>query len=1739
MKKTLLFFILLFSNYFYAQVNDIEHCAGDTSFNLTTQKTLLIGNLNPVETAVSYHLSLTDATDNLNAIANPANYTSTESSKTIYARIDNNGTVTTNYFNLKVYDQINFIPLTTAVRCFGQNDGIITVVPSGGKTPYAYSLDGGNFTVYVDNPIGHFTNLSPGPHTIAIKDALGCTTMTQTVQITQPLVLTADARVEYVNCVPRIVISGNGGDSNYEYSHFGVTYTQNNVIITPSPGNQTVYVRDGNGCVASKTIVVESLTPLTWLANSVGVTCQGGNDGTFEVNASGGKAPYLYAIGNEFTSANVFKNLSVGEYTVRIKDATGCIISLNFTMRLINPAITISPIITNDSNAANQGKIELMVSGGVIPYTYYLKDSNGVLIPSKTTNPFTGLAAGSYEVIVTDSRGCTLSQKGINILNEPTPLTTTASVTPITCVVTTGTITITPNGGTLPYQFSIDNGNKYSNSNVFANLVAGTYNLKVLDAQNSVVSATAIIDPIKIPLINTTYKSILCHGDSNGSIVVGTTNGKSPILFSINGKPYSSNNVFENLSAGNYNLSAKDSNGCIVSTSVLLEDPTPITAQITYYYRTVTVNASGGYGKYEYALDGGSYQDSRIFGMVTYGNHIISIKDPNKCTLNVPITVVEPLPLVSSFVIDKGTVTITTTGGILPYRYSLQKSSGQPITTTQSNVFANLINGSYQITVTDSQGGQVLFSDIIISESAPFTASATSTPVTCTDLKGTITVTATGGNSPYQYSIGSPENFVNTNVFSNLNAGSYLVTVRDSNNFRTDVSITVSSAKPVLVTAEIISTISCNGSNDGVVKANVVQGEAPYTYALDNGEFQPNNTFRNVSPGTHAINVLDKNGCRATVSVTLVNPPLLQSTIAVNGNSITASATGGTPPYQYLLESNNGMIAGPQDSNTFTNLPVGLYTVRIIDTKGCLREQNSIAISESPVLFASAVITPITCENIKGTITVTASGGSGSYLYSIDNGANYVSSNVFSDLLPGNYTITVKDSQNATTTFTVSLSPLNSLTAKAIVTKGIDCSSNAIINVTASGGKRPYQYSLDNGTTYTSNPIFTNLNAGNYFVRVKDSLNCSVITNSIIFEQPVLLTATVDYTKITDCSSSPISHIVINATGGTAPYLYSLNHLPYQSDHFYSGAYSGNYILDVKDANGCIFSIPFVIESPVSFVATAAVTPALNCTDFDTVTLTATGGLPPYTYSFDGLNTFSVSNTYVNLSPGNHMLHAKDSNGCYATVPVTILPRTVPVSTITRVTNTITSTSNDGSITIVTNGGTAPYTYLLLDSNNIMIRTVPAQDTNTFYDLAAGTYSVIVSDSKGCTTFPQQVTITSSTALSATAVVLPPTCTNGGTIILTANGGSGSYEYSINNVADYSVTNSFSQLQPGTYTIKVRDSQNTVYTFSVTIEPLNPLVVKAVVVSAVSCLSNGVIEIIAAGGKAPYLFSINEGPFQNTFQNITTFTNLNPGDYFITVKDANDCKQTMVIHLAPPVPINAFATVDHQTITVNVISGAGNYQFSFDGIAFQSSNIFTVANYGTFVIYVRDLNGCMLTIPVTIDPPAPLIEGKKEIVMDFKPGQTLGDLVIEGQNIKWYSSKGTSTGKTSKTSETPLPLTTVLVDGVTYYASQTIDGIESTERLAVTAKVNGSLATPDFVLPDFRFYPNPVQHTLSINNSSAIDEVEILSVSGKSILTKRINNTHSEIDLSNVSAGFYFLKVKAEGQVKTIKIVKK
>lgn len=379
-----------------------------------------------------------------------------------------------------------------------------------------------------------------------------------------------------------------------------------------------------------------------------------------------------------------------------------------------------------------------------------------------------------------------------------------------------------------------------------------------------------------------------------------------------------------------------------------------------------------------------------------------------------------------------------------------------------------------------------------------------------------------------------------------------------------------------------------------------------------------------------------------------------------------------------------------------------------------------------------------------------------------------------------------------------------------------------------------------------------------------------------------------------------------------------------------------------------------------------------------------------------------------------------------------------------------------------------------------------------------------------------------------------PSCANS-KLSIGVTGGRSPYQYSLDGV-NYQANNVFENLNPGVYTIYVKDNYGCTATYEKIVTALPPLAVTYLKTNN-TCfgISDGKIEVKATEGKSPYTYSMNG----NSYKTSNIFSNLAAGTYNITVKDALGCLESIQVDIVAPPVITAEVSIEEQTVILNVQGGSGQlmYAISPNLNQFFSHNVFSNLTPGIYTVLIQDQGGCYLTKEISVNPPAPLINGKNTLTVEFISGQTLADIVVDGQNIKWYSSQN-STGKTSKAAATTLPLTTVLVDGTTYYASQTINNVESTQRLAVTAKSNGALSNEDFVLPNFKFYPNPVKNKLALSNTANIDEVELLAVSGKSVLVKKINDIHSEIDLSNISTGMYFLKVKSEGKIKTIKIIK-
>ena len=226
------------------------------------------------------------------------------------------------------------------------------------------------------------------------------------------------------------------------------------------------------------------------------------------------------------------------------------------------------------------------------------------------------------------------------------------------------------------------------------------------------------------------------------------------------------------------------------------------------------------------------------------------------------------------------------------------------------------------------------------------------------------------------------------------------------------------------------------------------------------------------------------------------------------------------------------------------------------------------------------------------------------------------------------------------------------------------------------------------------------------------------------------------------------------------------------------------------------------------------------------------------------------------------------------------------------------------------------------------------------------------------------------------------------------------------------------------------------------------------------------------------------------------------------------------------------ASVVNETVTITAV-GNGIYQYSIDNGSYQNSPVFNNVTFGSHIVTVISTNGCgtaSINVEV-VTPPAPLAVSPQY----FNTGWTLQNLIANGQNIQWYAN---ASGKNSsqQTMSVPLPLSTPLVDGTTYHVSQTVNGVESINRTPVLALL--ALATVDFSFANLNYFPNPVKNSFTISNSLIIDDIEIISILGQKIMTKKVNDLETEIDLSTLSSGIYILKVSCEGNKKTVKIIK-
>jgi dienelactone hydrolase len=874
--------------------------------------------------------------------------------------------------------------------------------------------------------------------------------------------------------------------------------------------------------------------------------------------------------------------------------------------------------------------------------------------------------------------------------------------------------------------------------------------------------------------------------------------------------------------------------------------------------------------------------------------------------------------------LSNGSATVTASGGAAPYSYSWSTSPVQTGATA-----SNLAAGSYTVTIRD---GNNATANATVTIGQPAKLSLTVTPGTIATHGGTTSVAliASGGTAPYSYS----------GPVSGVAAGTYTYTVTDAKGCQDTKTVTITQPAPTPITASLYTwkEVSCNGGSDGSATLEVKGGVAPYTYSWSTTPVQTTLTASNLSAGTYTFTVRDAQNTSTTVAVNVEQPAKLNlnvspGTIPVAGGTtnVSLSAMGGTAPYTF--------------TGSVTNLGAGTYTYIVTDARGCTETKTVTLTEPAPVVPPPAALSisvsasnDVSCYGgSNGNASVTATGGLAPYTYSWSTVPVQTSATA-ANLTAGVYTATVRDANGEVRTLNVTIAqpaPLNVTVSPGTIPV---FGGTTNVGVSASGGTAPYTY---------SGPV-TNVWAGIYTYTVTDAKGCTD-SETITIKEPtpvpplVLTTSHVNAT----CYGQSNGTAGVSVTGGVPPYGYSWNSDPAQNTASASGLKAGNYVVTVRDAANTTATATLVIAEPSPLIL--GVTPgSINVNGGKTsVTLAATGGTAPYTYS--GPTT--------NVSAGTYTYTVTDAAGCTDSRVITVAepPASVPVSAVVNAwTHVSCSGGSDGTATLAIKEGSSPY--------SIRWNTTPVQTTATAVNLKAGTYTATVQDANN-TTAVVSVTINEPMPLSL-AVTTGSISVAGGTtqVNLVATGGTAPYTYS-------GVT---TNVAAGTYNYTVTDSKGCSKTESVTITEPSPAPPAVSVVSFTNAKcagsADGSATVAVSGGKAPYSFQWSNLPTQIT----ASATGLASGSYTVIVTDANGQKGTTTVLIEEPTALTLEATTGvisaaGGTTTVNLSATGGTAPYTYIG---PTNNVAA----GSYTYTVTDINGCSASRSINITaviPPAP------------------------------------------------------------------------------------------------------------------------------------------------------------------------
>lgn len=931
-----------------------------------------------------------------------------------------------------------------------------------------------------------------------------------------------------------------------------------------------------------------------------------------------------------------------GNYLIQAVTGVTVIDTTEFVQLNLAPGISLGP---DTSFCENTGFNLVLSPGG--GYSGYLWSDNST---NQTLNVST---YGTYSVTVTNTHGCSASDQ-IIVSQDNLPQVSYKTVVHPDCFGDlTGSIDLTVVSGSAPYSYLWNNAQTQQD---LVQIGAGTYHVTITDSKGCVATdSTDIVQPSAPLGITYSKLHVECYGDASGSIDISVSGGTPGFTYawsaSNGGIVPSGQSGSEDLSGlvpGTYHVTVTDTNGCQVSESITITQPSaPLSSSFTQ-------------------------QDVNCYAQGT------------------------------------GSVNLSVAGGTSGYEYNWSARNGGvvPFGQSTSEDLNNLVAGDYLVEIHDANGCILLDTVKITQPSSALQSGKSVTHVACyADSSGTIDLSVSGGTPNYTYSWTTsggtiPAGQSGSQDLSGLTSGDYYVEVTDANGCKQFDTAQITQPSAALSLSATQSNVACYGNATGSVDLTVSGGTPGYSYVwtASNGGMVPsgqsgNQDLSNLKAGDYEVTVTDGNGCEKILQVTITQPSsglansYMQLNVTCNGGatgSIDLSVSGGTPPYNYNWTASSGgsIPSGQSDDQDLSGLTAGVYEVTIGDSTGGCTSSAQVTITQPNTLTLSASLTQILCYgNSTGAIDLSVSGGTQPYTYAwsvITGGpvpSGQSSGQDISQAAAGEYVVTVNDSNLCSLTDTFTLTqPVGSPTLSLSV-QNVKCfgAATGSINLTPSGGTPGYSFSWtgQNGGNVPSGQQnaedLSQLTAGSYKVIMTDANGCPVSDSTLVYQPASAPGSTLSQVNV-KCYGDSTGSIDLSPSGGTPPYTYSWSAgsggaVPsgQTGNQDLSGVPVGTYNVTVTDSNGCTHFNNASITQPGSALNTSIThvntTPGGSSGSID---LSVNGGTSGYTYAWSASNGGAVpsgqggNQDLSGLITGTYTVLVTDNNGCTRTDSATI-----------------------------------------------------------------------------------------------------------------------------------------------------------------------------------------------------------------------------------------------------------------------------------------------------------------------------------------------------------------------------------------------------------------------------------------------------------------------------------------------------